>query len=116
MSKFWKTSSSYVLDEKSLGLSTREEVLDWIRKNGKKLNEKEITSSTVVGAFIDHREFWLVVFVIGKRGYQRISKHLREAKKEDEKAHTKTKRIRGQLFLLADPDVIIDNVFEVKVY
>ena len=93
-----------MLLEKPLGIKTREDVLNWIKQHGKKLDEKEINAKTVIGMFTDHREFWVVSFARGKSGYKRLKKQLTEMLKADEKAHTKTKRMRGQLFILVDPE------------
>lgn len=109
-----KSKNTYVLNEKKLNLHTKEDVVAWIRKNGKKLNEKDIDSNTVIGMFTDHRAFWVVSFARGKAGYKRLKKQLKEMLDSDKKAHTKTKRMRGQLFVLTDPDNYLDYFLETR--
>jgi len=95
-----KAKYTYILNEAKLGLTTREDTVKWVEQCAEKLPEEDSVDSDIIfGLFIDHREFWLVYLGKGKLAYKRFKKHLKEAKAEDEKAHPKRSRLKGQMFV-----------------
>lgn len=106
----------YIFVEKKAGISSQKELIKFLTTIGKKIvTEKEITKDSIVGIYIDHRIFQIVKFSKGKRAYNRFKKYLTNALKDDENAHTKTKRMRGQIFLVPDPSKL-QNQWLVKFF